>query len=111
AAGIEIIDHAVVVDTRGTQRVRAVQVAALTAAGERVTRPARTIACGVVVLSGGWSPVVHLHAQSGGRPRYDRLRACFVPGESVQDERSAGACNGSFQLHECVGEGLAAGAE
>jgi len=111
AAGIEIIDHAVVVDTRGTQRVRAVKVAALTADGERVTRPARTIACDVVGVSGGWSPVVHLHAQSGGRPRYDRLRACFVPGESVQDERSAGACNGSFQLHECVGEGLAAGAE
>jgi sarcosine oxidase subunit alpha len=110
-AGIEIIVDAVIVNAKGTRRVRAVEVAALAADGERVTEPARTIVCDVVGVSGGWSPVVHLHAQSGGRPRYDELRACFVPGDSVQDERSAGACNGSFQLHECVGEGLAAGAE
>ena len=111
AAGIEIIDNAVIVNARGRRRVRGVDVATLTADGERVTGLARTIACDAVGVSGGWSPVVHLHAQSGGRPRYDELRACFVPGESVQDERSAGACNGSFQLHECVSEGLAAGAE
>jgi sarcosine oxidase subunit alpha len=110
-AGIEIIDNAATVNARGTQRVRAVEVAALAADGERVTEPARTIACDLVCISGGWSPAVHLHAQSGGRPRYDELRACYVPGDSVQDERSAGACNGSFQLHECVAEGLACGAE
>jgi len=32
-----------------------------------------------------------------------------VPGTSVQDERSAGACNGSFALAECLLEGLVAG--
>ena len=111
AAGIEIIGNAAIVNARGTHCVRAVEVAALTADGERVTGPARTIACDIVGISGGWSPVVHLHAQSGGRPRYDELRACYVPGEPVQDERSVGACNGSFQLHECVGEGLAGGAD
>ncbi|HEX6795029.1 MAG TPA: sarcosine oxidase subunit alpha family protein [Casimicrobiaceae bacterium] len=110
-AGIEIIDNSVIANARGTRRVRAVEVAALAADGERITAPARTIACDIVGVSGGWSPVVHLHAQSGGRPRYDELRACYVPGGSVQDERSVGACNGSFQLHECVREGLDAGAE
>ena len=41
---------------------------------------------------------MHLHAQSGGRPRFDAGRACFVPGTPVQAERSAGAANGSFAL-------------
>jgi sarcosine oxidase, subunit alpha len=111
AAGIDVIDNAVVVDVEGSKRVGAVEVMALDADGERVTGPARTIACDSVGVSGGWSPVVHLHAQSGGRPRYDETRACFVPGDSMQAERSVGACNGSFPLYACVGEGFAGGAE
>ena len=110
-AGIEIVNNAVIVNARGAKRVRTIEVLPLAADGERTTPPARMIACDLVAVSGGWSPAVHLHAQSGGRPRYDESRACFVPGDSVQDERSVGACNGSFQLHECVREGLAAGAE
>ena len=62
-------------------------------------------------MSGGWSPVVHLHAQSGGRPHFDDAKACFVPGTAVQAERSAGAANGSFALGACLAEGVAAGAE
>src|SRR5262249_45447682 len=33
----------------------------------------------------------------------------FLPGTSVQAERSAGACRGSFSLTDCVAEGHAAG--
>ncbi|MGH6954884.1 MAG: glycine cleavage T C-terminal barrel domain-containing protein, partial [Alphaproteobacteria bacterium] len=36
---------------------------------------------------------------------------CFVPGTSVQAERSAGAAKGSFGLARCLAEGHAAGAE
>jgi sarcosine oxidase subunit alpha len=51
-----------------------------------------------------------LHAQSGGRPRWDDARACFVPVTSVQAERSVGACNGSFSLRACLTEGQTEGA-
>lgn len=108
-AGIEIIDGAVVVNVRGAKRVRAADVMALDASGAGTTGSVRSIACDLVAVSGGWSPAVHLHAQSGGRPRYDAVRACFVPGESVQAECSTGACNGSFQLNACLEEGFAAG--
>lgn len=110
-AGIDVIDNAVVVNVTGGKRVSAAEVMALDGGGERVTGLARTIACDVVGVSGGWSPVVHLHAQSGGRPRYDETRVCFVPGDSTQAERSVGACNGTFRVNACVGEGLAGGAE
>jgi len=53
--------------------------------------------------------VVHLHAQSGGKPQYDANKACFVPGTSAQNEHSAGAAKGSFMLGDCLTEGEAAG--
>jgi sarcosine oxidase subunit alpha len=110
-AGIEIVDNAVVVDVDGVKRVSGVKVMALGAAAEKVTGSVRTLDCDLLAVSGGWSPAVHLQAQSGGRPRFDEAKACFVPGPSVQAERSVGACNGSFALEACLFEGFAAGAE
>ena len=110
-AGIEVIERAVVVDVRGTWRVAGVDVMSLDEHGTAVTGPVTTFACDLLAISGGWSPVVHLHAQSGGKPTYDDARACFVPGTAVQAERSAGAANGSFSLGACMAEGTAAGAE
>lgn len=108
-AGIEVLAGSAVVDTRGGARLAGVEVMALE--GDRVAGPARAIACGLLAVSGGFSPVVHLHAQSGARPRFDEARACFVPGEPVQDERSVGACNGTFDLAAALREGFAGGAQ
>ncbi|MBI3899324.1 MAG: sarcosine oxidase subunit alpha family protein [Gammaproteobacteria bacterium] len=108
-AGIKIIDNSVVVDVDGCKRVSGVKV--MTLAGNGVTGSAQTISCDLVAISGGWSPAVHLHAQSGGKARFDEAKACFVPGTSVQAERSIGAGNGSFALAACLNEGLSAGTE
>jgi sarcosine oxidase subunit alpha len=99
--------HAVVA-VHGTKRVEAVEVAPLRADGS----PAggRRIACDLLCVSGGWNPTVHLHAQARGRPRYDERLAAFVPGPPFQNERSAGAANGSFGLAAGLREGFEAGA-
>ena len=110
-AGITVIANAVVTDVAGGKRVSAATVMPLAPDGRSVTGTANVIRCDLVAVSGGWSPVVHLHSQAGGKPRFDDASACFVPGVSVQAERSAGACNGSFALGACLAEGLAAGAE
>ncbi len=110
-AGIAVIPNAAVVDVEGAKRVRAVRVMPLAPQGGGVAGPSTDIECDLLAISGGWSPAVHLHAQSGGRPRYAEGMGCFVPGVSVQAERSAGACNGSYALGECLAEGAAAGAE
>ena len=49
-------------------------------------------------MSGGWTPSVHLYSQSRGKLVWDEAREIYVPGESVQRERSAGACKGRFGL-------------
>lgn len=109
ARGIPLLTGHVVVDVQYGPSMDGVQVQAR--AGETgVTGPVTGIPCDVLAVSGGWSPVVHLHAQSGGRPVWDEAQACFVPGQSVQAERSAGACAGSFSLAASLAEGLRAGA-
>ena len=108
-AGIDVVDNAVVVDVRGVKRVSGVKVMSLGADGATLSGSVRTLGCDVLAVSGGWSPAVHLHAQSGARPKFHEAKACFVPGDSVQAEQSVGACNGSFALEACFTEGFAAG--
>jgi sarcosine oxidase subunit alpha len=99
-----------VVDARGQrQRVRRVEVAALDGGGTAVAGNLRPMSCDLVCMSGGWSPAVHLHSQSRGKVVFDAARACFVPGEPVQAERSAGAANGTFDLDFVLAEGREAG--
>ena len=95
---------------RGTRRVRGVEVMSLTSSeGDQVRGPVRSITCDLVAVSGGWSPVVHLHSQSGGRVRWDEEKACIVPDRAVQSERTVGAANGTFATGHCLAEGFKAG--
>ena len=107
---IEVLDKCVVFDVLGTKRIRAVRAGALGADGQFLAGKSTSIQCDLLAVSGGWNPNVQLHAQSRGNPRYDEERACFLPGDPVQAERSAGACNGTFETTACIAEGFAAGA-
>ena len=65
--------------------------------------------CDALLLSGGWSPTVHLYAQARGRLRYDEALAALVPAGGVADLTVAGAANGAFTLAEALREGHEAG--
>ena len=110
ARDIAVLDGSAVVAARGFGRVAGVDIMDLDAAGETVTGEARRIKCDLVCVSGGWNPAVHLFSQSGGKVRYDAGRACFVPGDPVQAQFSAGAANGAFHTNACLAEGARAGA-
>jgi len=110
STGIAVMPGASVTHAHGRSAVTGVTVAEI----DNVGRPrgrSRDIACDLVCVSGGWSPAVHLHAQARGRPRYDPAIGGFVPGDSVQAERSVGAARGTFALEACIAEGANAGAE
>jgi sarcosine oxidase subunit alpha len=109
AAGIEIRAGQAITGTEGHRRVSAARVQSLTYAGDGIEGTPEEIACDLVCTSGGWSPTIHLQSQSRARPRYDAERGIFLPGEPVQAERSAGACNGTFGLRACLEEGARAG--
>jgi sarcosine oxidase subunit alpha len=77
--------------------------------GDTVT-PAETIDADVLAVSGGWSPLVHLHTQRQGTTRWDADLAAFVPDAPVRNQGVVGANNGTFLLAEGLAEGAAAGA-
>ena len=109
--GLDLVAGSVVMRAIGRTGVDGVEVRSLSADGTSVGDDYRRIPCDVVAVSGGWSPTVHLFSQSQGRLRFDAERAAFVPGESVQRERSAGAARGLAGLAECLADGVAAGTD
>ena len=108
AAGCEVLTGHTVVGSHGRKRVTGLVVAPVGRVGA-VGTP-RTLTCDCVGLSGGWTPAVHLFSQSRGKLSFDATIDAFVPGASVQAERSAGAARGTYQLSACLEEGWAAGA-
>ncbi len=110
--GIEILAGHTVLGTEGRRRVRRLWAAPLSADGESVASSGRqVIDCDLVAVSGGWNPSVHLLSQSRGTVKFDESIASFIPDRSFQQERSAGACNGTFDMAGCLSEGFAAGVE
>jgi sarcosine oxidase subunit alpha len=106
--GIDILAGHVITEARGGKHVRAVIIQPIDTQTRLVGTPTQ-LACDLVALSGGFSPVIHLHCQAGSKAGWDNARACFLPGDPAQAERSAGACHGMLSLDECARDGLNAG--
>ncbi len=94
--GIECVTGAVVAGVRGSGRIRAAVVR--NRDGERLFGGPRHIACDAVLVSGGWTPAVHLVAQSQGRLAWRGDLGAFVPGTPGQPQRWAGAVTGEASL-------------
>ena len=105
--GIEVLAGWTVTGTKGRLRISSVRVRpADTQAGN-----ARTIPCDVLLMSGGWTPSVHLFSHSKGKLDWHEDAEAFLPGEHSEASRTAGAGNGSFGLAKALEEGAEAGAD
>lgn len=113
AAGTRVLIGSAVANTTadlsGDGRLLGVTVRSINDAGE-LTSGIEQLACDLLAVSGGWSPVVHLHSQRQGRLRWDDDLAAFVPNSVVPTQQVAGSGRGSFALGDCVAEGISAGA-
>ena len=107
--GVKMMLGSVVVGAKGKKCISSVEVMKLSADGRLAEGPSSSIDCDLLAVSGGWSPAVHLHAQSGAKPVFDSENACFVPGESVQNEESVGAACGDFSVANAIGAGYKSG--
>ncbi|WP_211882984.1 2Fe-2S iron-sulfur cluster-binding protein [Pseudarthrobacter albicanus] len=90
-------------------RVESVTVRSINDDGE-LTSGVEEIACDLLAVSGGWSPLVHLHSQRQGKLRWDDELAAFVPSTVVPNQQTIGSGRGSFELEDCLAEGISAGA-
>jgi len=97
AAGIEVLCGASVDGTTGSARIRSVTIGG------------RRIACDALLMSGGFTPSVHLFSQSRGKLAWSDSVQAFIPGVSAERETSVGACRGVFDLAAALADGFAAG--
>ncbi|AJX13129.1 sarcosine oxidase subunit alpha [Burkholderia ubonensis] len=107
--GVTVMSGAVVTAAAGKWRVSSVDVASYT--NGQTGGKLKTLPCDLVAMSGGFSPVLHLFAQSGGKACWSDEKACFLPGKAVQPEASVGAAAGEFGLARALRLALDAGAE
>ncbi len=87
----------------GHQQVSSVSIQRRDGSGREV------LACDCLAISGGYSPDVHLVSQTGVAPIWRDDILGFVPDMPIRQERSSGACMGTFDLAGCLTEGHAAG--
>ena len=108
--GVQTIAGHVVANVNGRGGVESVDVLELSDDGHGVVGPAKKLSADLVAVSGGWSPVVHLHSQSGGKPRFDDGEGLLCPGCLGAGRALGGGMQRGFELHACLGEGSAQGA-
>lgn len=112
-AGTRVLIGSAVANTTapdsGDGRLNAVTVRSINDDGD-LTSGVEEIACDLLAVSGGWSPLVHLHSQRQGKLRWDDELAAFVPSTVVPNQQTIGSGRGSFELADCVAEGISAGA-
>ncbi len=109
--GIDVIGGSGITEAIGRRRVQGAWVAPLAGDARRLAGNARRLACDLIAVAGGWSPVLHLAAQTGAKPRWDDETAAFLPGEPPPGMHLAGAVSGASALCDCLGQGARAGAE
>ncbi|OFI37602.1 ferredoxin [Arthrobacter sp. SW1] len=110
--GVRVLIGSAVADTTGNGeggRLDGVTVRSINDDGE-LTSGVEQFACDLLAVSGGWSPVVHLHSQRQGKLRWDDELAGFVPSTVVKDQQVIGSGRGSYELADCLAEGISAGA-
>jgi sarcosine oxidase, subunit alpha len=107
AAGIDVRSATLVTGSSGRLRVSS---ASLTPVGtSRGRGTTEIVPCDLILMSGGFTPSVHLFSQSRGRLVYDEALQAYLPGASAERERSVGACRGVYDLDWALSDGFAGG--
>src|SRR6202030_2001665 len=107
SAGMDVRPGSTVLDTEGDLRVSGITLARVQSGK---IQAAQNIRCDAVLMSGGYTPSVHLFSQSRGKLQWNDDLQAFVPGSSAECAQSAGACRGVYGLAEVLADGATAGA-
>ena len=90
--GIELIKGASISKTSGKLRIKSLEVYTSSSGAKR------TIKCDALIMSGGWTPSLHLWSHSKGGIKWDADLAAYVPGTPNENALCAGACKGDFGI-------------
>lgn len=98
--GIPVHNASAVTKTKGRLRVKSIFV-------EPISSPkGEWLEVDCLLMSGGWTPSVHLFSQSRGKLKYDEAGGRFLPDIYMEDCKSIGACNGTKTIEEAFAGAL-----
>ena len=104
--GIEVLAGHTVTGTAGRLRVRSVRVARVRAGR---AEGGRAIPCDCVLMSGGWTPSLHLFSHTKGSLKWDEAHEAFLPDRKSERCHIAGAGLGIWGFEAALASGDAAG--
>jgi sarcosine oxidase subunit alpha len=105
ALGIPVRTGSAVTKTTGRLRVKSMTVEPI---GDPLTEKFEIDS---LIMSGGWTPSVHLFSQSRGKLKFDEENGRFVPDIHVEQCVSIGSCNGTNGIGEALNEAATAAAD
>ena len=114
AAGLRVLPGKGIAKVQGGKRVTGVAICAQAGEGAVLEE----IACDVVAMSGGWSPVVHLWSHCGGKLLWDEEQSMFRPdparpplgADGTGFVVTAGAASGALSSADVLADAAACGA-
>ncbi len=103
-SGIKILKGYTVIDTDGYKRIKSFDVMKLSKDGGSVVGNKITYKSDCLGISGGWTPMVHLFTQSGGKLKFRNNDNVFIPDENKTPSKqiSVGSSNGDFELDDVI---------
>jgi len=104
--GVDLQMNAAPLNVNGSRGVKSLDIAV---EKKNKWQKGNTELCDLVLVSGGWSPVVHLLSHRGIRPIWDKLNACFVPDKYSESITVAGSASGIWGKDDCIASGIVAG--
>jgi sarcosine oxidase subunit alpha len=94
--GIRVHVHAMPIDTGGFGALKRVSIGSLGSGG---VSNIRHLACDALLVSGGWSPALHLFAQSGGKLKFSESSRTFEPVAAVPRIEMVGSAGQASTEH------------
>ncbi|QOF75093.1 sarcosine oxidase subunit alpha family protein (plasmid) [Aminobacter sp. SR38] len=104
-AGVTVRTGLAPLEAQGRNSVRGVKLARSHGAG---WNGAEAEACDLLLVSGGWSPVVNLSSNRTVKPVWNSDLACFLPGSTEEPIFLAGSAMGIWNREDCIESGAAA---
>ena len=96
--GINIYWNSTVTNTFGHRKINSIEIMNLSNDGSNVTGKKTKFNCDCLGVSGGWTPMVHMHTQSGGKLDFREVDQVFLPKKENLNQISVGSCSGDLIL-------------
>ncbi len=108
ALGAEVHVGCAISRAIGSGGITKVKYGAFNASNSTVSSHTHGFETDCLLVSGGWSPAIHLTGQFAGKPVWDAELQAFLPGAALQSWHGAGAMAGQFGLARAFETGMAA---